>query len=361
MTAAASSSAESELTATFRVKVNYMNKIWKPTSPPSNRDRLELYALHKVAVSGDAPSTCPSSANAAERAKYQAWRSKSGTSTDDAMKAYLAEADRQIRVYGSTSTTNGGGGGSNKATPQTPQTTPNTTNGNGSTASSNNSNTPRGLAAIPLLCAAAAESRQAYLRRLSQTPVDAAWWKRQEPLCGTPGSIGAVPESCLLVVARFVEHVSLTTPGSVVGSFFWPMHNSFLGVWMSIILYVTIIKSVTSIVAILVWGTRRTGISLTREWDDTVPLVSQSISAMVEPHQALISRLVGLLLLPFPTVVNFVKKRVPNMTVSCCLLVGALIVTWWYWFIVNPILLSCILWTAFGSGACFALIEFAGV
>ena len=350
---------ESELTATFRVKVNYMNKIWKPTSPPSNRDRLELYALHKVAVNGDAPTTCPSTANAAERAKYQAWRSKSGMSSEDAMKSYIAEADRQLRVYGST-TTSSNGGGSTKAAPQTPQTTPNTTNGNGSTGS-NASNTPRGLAAIPLLCAAAAESRQAYLRRLSQTPIDAAWWKRQEPLCGTPGSIGAIPESCLLVVARFIEHVSLTTPGHVVGSFFWPLHNTFLGVWMSIILYMTIMKSITSIIAILVWGTRRTGISLTREWDDTVPLVSQSISAMVEPHQALISRLVGLIMLPFPTVVNFIKKHVPNMTVSCSLLVGALIVSWWYWFIINPILMSGIFWTAFGSGACFALIEFAGV
>jgi acyl-CoA-binding protein len=352
---------ESELTSSFRAKVNYMNKIWKPASTPSNRDRLELYALHKVAVSGDAPASLPSSANAADRAKYQVWRSKSGISQDEAMKLYLQEADRQLRVYGSVgngismSTDSGGSGGA----PQTPQTTPNTTN-NGS-GNSTSSNTPRGLAAIPLLCAAAAESRQAYLRRLSQTPLDAAWWKRQEALCGTPGSIGAMPESLLLIVARFVEHVSLTTPGTIVGSFFWPLHNTFLGVWMMIILYMTIMKSITSIVAILVWGTRRTGISLTREWDDTVPLVSQSVSAMVEQHQALISRLVGLVLLPFPTFVEFLKKRVSNMTVACCVLVTAVVTTWWYWFIVVPIVISCILWTAFASGACFALIEFAGV
>ncbi|KAL3921487.1 MAG: hypothetical protein SGILL_002725, partial [Bacillariaceae sp.] len=288
---------ESDLTARFRAKANFM-KTWKPASAPSNRDRLELYSLHKVAVSGDAPSSLPSTANAADRAKYQAWRTKSGISQEEAMKLYLTEAERQMRVYGSATVTSATSSRSGSA-PQTPQTTPNTTNGNGT--ASNAATTPRGLAAIPLLCAAAAESRPAYLRRLAQTPPEAAWWKRQEPLCATPGSFGAIPESFLLMVARFVEHVSLTTPGNLAASFFWPLHNTFLGFWMIIILYNTVMKSMLSIVAILVWGTRRTGISLTREWDETVPLVGQSISAMVERHQALTSRLVGLIMLPLPT------------------------------------------------------------
>ncbi|OEU19937.1 hypothetical protein FRACYDRAFT_182222, partial [Fragilariopsis cylindrus CCMP1102] len=72
---------------------------WKPGSTPSNRDRLELYAYHKVAVSGDAPSSLSNAANAAERAKYQAWRSKSGKSQEDSMRLYVQEADRQLRVY----------------------------------------------------------------------------------------------------------------------------------------------------------------------------------------------------------------------------------------------------------------------
>ncbi|KAG7369739.1 acyl CoA binding domain containing protein [Nitzschia inconspicua] len=351
---------ESELTATFRAKANFM-KTWKPASTPSNRDRLELYALHKVAVSGDAPSSLPSSVNAAERAKYQAWRSKSGISQEEAMKLYLQEADRQMRVYGSTNGITSSTSSRTGSAPQTPQTTPNTANGSSTGAGSQAANTPRGLAAIPLLCAAAAESRPAYLRRLSQTPLEAGWWQRQEPLCSSPGTIGAIPENILLMVARFVEHVSLTTPGNLAASFFWPFHNTLLGLWMMIILYITVMKSMLAIVAILVWGTRRTGISLTREWDDTVPLVGQSISAMVERHQALTSRLIGLIMLPLPTIVNFYKSSIPNMTVSSSLFVVTMVATWWYWFIISPILMSCILWTALASGACFALIEFAGV
>jgi acyl-CoA-binding protein len=82
------------LVGAFREKVKLM-QTWKPGSTPSNRDRLELYAYHKVAVSGDAPSSLSNSANAAERAKYQAWRSKSGKSQEDSMRLYLQEADRQ--------------------------------------------------------------------------------------------------------------------------------------------------------------------------------------------------------------------------------------------------------------------------
>jgi acyl-CoA-binding protein len=358
---------ESEIRATFRAKADFM-KTWKPASTPSNRDRLELYALHKMAVSGDAPSSLSSATSAAERAKYQAWRSKSGISQEEAMKLYLQEADRQLRVYGSTTTNGITSASSSRAgsTPQTPQTTPNTsrssgaTGGNGSTTTTQ-PHTPRGLAAIPLLCAAAAESRPAYLRRLSQTPLEAAWWRRQEPLCGNPGSLGAIPESLLLMVARFVEHLSLSIPGNLAASFFWPIHNTLLGLWMMTILYITVMKSMLAIVAILVWGTRRTGISLSREWDDTVPLVGQSISAMVERHQSLISRLIGLIMLPLSTVLNVLKTSIPNMTLSSSLFVLTMVVTWWYWFLISPMVMSCILWTALASGACFALIEFAGV
>ena len=165
-------SSKGDVTATFRAKVVFM-KNFKAASTISNRDRLELYALHKQAVSEDAPSTFPASANGAERAKYQAWRSKSGLTSETAMNLYLQESDRQIRVYGSVGTTNTSG-----------ETNSTNTSSNNSQNSNNNSDeTPRGLAAIPLLCAAAAESRGAYLRRLSQTPIEAAWCGREEPLC----------------------------------------------------------------------------------------------------------------------------------------------------------------------------------
>eukprot|EP00529_Nitzschia_sp_RCC80_P020812 CAMPEP_0113456556 /NCGR_PEP_ID=MMETSP0014_2-20120614/8949_1 /TAXON_ID=2857 /ORGANISM="Nitzschia sp." /LENGTH=381 /DNA_ID=CAMNT_0000348015 /DNA_START=122 /DNA_END=1267 /DNA_ORIENTATION=+ /assembly_acc=CAM_ASM_000159 len=378
-----SSSNNSDLTAAFQTKVEFMSKKWTPQSAPSNRDRLELYALHKQAVSGDAPSSFSTAASAAERSKYQSWRSKSGTTTDDAMRLYLQEADRQVRMYGSK-TTNGAellssastNGGMKPPPPQSSSTAAGSgaSNGNGTSASNsstnaansnnNNSNTPRGLAAIPLLCAAAAESRPAYIRRLSQTQLETAWWQRQEPLAYPPGTFGGLPETTLLLVAKFIEYISLTSPTNVrniVASFLWPVHNTLLSVWMLLILYLTTARCAWNTILILVWGSRRTGISLGREWDTILPLVSKSVSSMVEPHQAVTVRLTGLVALPFPTVFNFLNRRIPNMAVGSIMFDTFLALTWWYWIFVVPFLMICLLWTAAASGTCFAIIEFAGV
>lgn len=360
VSSAQSSSSGSSLTAAFREKVRFMQS-WKPGSVPSNRDKLELYAYHKVAVSGDAPAAIPASANAAERAKYQAWRGKSGKSQKESMRLYLQEADRQLRVYGSTVAPIPHNSTNTPPVSRTPQTTP---------ANENNSNalpsspTPRGLAAIPLLCAAAAESRQAYLRRLSQTTLETAWWLRQEPLCAPPGSLAAFPEYLLLSVARFLEHITLTTPGrNLVASFCWPLHKSLLVVWMLIILYVTVLRSSLNTLAILVWGSRRTGLSLNREWMEIIPLVSHSVSVMCEKHQPLTSRLVGLVLLPFSSLIGYLNKTLTDtsVTLASFSMIAILLATWWYWFLTVPFLVWTVLCTAFGVGFCFVLIEFAGV
>ncbi|VEU33965.1 unnamed protein product [Pseudo-nitzschia multistriata] len=360
------------LRSAFREKVGIM-QAWKPGSVPSNRDKLELYAYHKVAVSGDAPPSIPSSASAADRAKYNAWRSKSGKTREESMRLYLQEADRQLRVYGSAGApiphTSGNASGSqsggtppNGAT-RTPQTTPAGSRGAGSALPS--SPTPRGLAAIPLLCAAAAESREAYLRRLSQTSVETAWWIRQEPLCAPVGDLAALPESALLAVARFLEHVTLTTPcRNLVASFCWPLHKSFLVLWMLVILYVTVLGSSRNILAILVWGSRRTGLSLHREWGEILPMAAQSVSVMCEPHQPLTGRLVGLVLLPGSSSVGLLDKTGladTSPALAALSMVAFLAATWWYWLLVVPWLAGLLLGTAFCIGSCFVLIEVAGV
>eukprot|EP00535_Pseudo-nitzschia_heimii_P006778 CAMPEP_0197184654 /NCGR_PEP_ID=MMETSP1423-20130617/10269_1 /TAXON_ID=476441 /ORGANISM="Pseudo-nitzschia heimii, Strain UNC1101" /LENGTH=331 /DNA_ID=CAMNT_0042635525 /DNA_START=172 /DNA_END=1164 /DNA_ORIENTATION=- len=306
------SSSGTGLKAAFREKVKLM-QTWKPGSVPSNRDKLELYAYHKVAVSGDAPSSISSSANAAERAKYQAWRSKSGKSREEAMQMYLQEADRQLRVYGTTAAPIPHNDQSRTPT-RTPQTTPNMDNANNTLPSSP---TPRGLAAIPLLCAAAAETREAYVRRLSQTTLETAWWIRQESLCAPPGSFVSFPEYMLLSAARFLEHITLTTPGrNLVASFCWPLHKMFLVLWMIIILYVTVLLSALNTMAILVWGSRRTGLSLDREWMDIIPLVANSVTLMYEPNQPLTSRLVGLFLLPFSSLIGFLNRTITDSSIA---------------------------------------------
>eukprot|EP00978_Attheya_sp_CCMP212_P016685 scaffold43944_cov59-Attheya_sp.AAC.11 len=204
--------------AEFRVKAAFM-KTWKPGQTPSNRDRLELYAWHKQAVTGDAPlTTSPNTAqDAASRAKWNAWRSKRGMDQAQSMARYVAEANRQLLVYGTTeslSTASSSSFNNNKQHPYnndttvTPSLTPTTpahhvssSSGNGAGGSGDELLTPRGLAAVPLLCAATAETRVAYLARLSQTLPDHGWWARQEALCGMPGSFAALPESVVLFVA----------------------------------------------------------------------------------------------------------------------------------------------------------------
>lgn len=245
----------------FRSKASFM-KTWKPASNPSNRDRLELYSLHKQAVSGDAPTSTNGTnidvSSPAEKAKYNAWKSKMGIETKEAMRRYIIECDRQIQMYGTQPQH------SQSQQLQSQQQLPRSTNSNGAMNamvgvnnpttnrimhqqqqhhSSGNANhrayqmatataaatTLRGLAAIPLLCAAASEDRQAYIRRLQNTPRSSAsfysssrkndtstttaalsWWRRQEPLTATPGSIGAIPEHILLFLASFIEYISLS-------------------------------------------------------------------------------------------------------------------------------------------------------
>ena len=366
------------LVGAFREKVKLM-QTWKPGSTPSNRDRLELYAYHKVAVSGDAPSSLSNAANAAERAKYQAWRSKSGKSQEDSMRLYVQEADRQLRVYGSAAVpiphsntyhTNQESMSPN-VNSRTPQTTPANNNAG---ESSSVSNIPRGIAAIPLLCAAVAESRKAYLRRLGQTSIETAWWKRQESLCAPPGSLTALPESFLLSIARFIEHITLTPPGggamlggggvnirNLIASFCWPLHKCLLVCWMLIILYITTFRSALNTCGIIVWGSRRTGLSLNREWIEIIPLVGHSIQIMCESHQPLTCRLVGLMLLPFSSLVSFINRTITNITLASSSMILILCVTWWYWLLTIPFLMGTLLCTAFSVGFCFVLIEFAGV
>lgn len=278
------------------------------------------------------------------------------------MRLYLQEADRQLRVYGSVGAKIPHPSNKTVRAPRTPQTTP---------ASHNNaqhalppSSIPRGLAAIPLLCAAAAESREAYVRRLAHASESAWWWIRQEPLCAAPGSLGAIPESLLLWVARFLEHVALTTPWrNLVASFCWPLHKSLLVLWILVILYVTVLGSSANILTILVWGSRRTGLSLDQEWMEIVPLVALSVSVMCEPHQPLTSRLVGLVLLPFSSLIGFLNRNITDtsVTLASFSMVAAVVASWWYWLLTVPFLMCSLLWTAFGVGFCFVLIEFAGV
>jgi acyl-CoA-binding protein len=350
-----------------------------------NRDRLELYAWHKQAVSGDAPMALQSNAalTAAEKAKYNAWKTKSGIDGVTAMQNYIQESERQVRVYGyspnvalpnSTTTTNEVAVNNNNPE-DTSAANPRSIGGsNGGGNNNNNTSSPsRGLAAIPLLCAAASEHREAYLRRLQNTPAGSAWWRRQEPLTTVvPNSLAAAPERLLLLIASFLESISLQerilnqpiplVVRAVLQSALWPLHNALLATWMGWILIATVLSSALELSKTVLLGSRRTGRTLESIYNDEVLFGANSVSTLIEPHQPLSARVVGLVLQPYAFLVHIVLSILPT---NGMLYIGAayatiVLVTWWYWVIAIPwFLVVVLLGTSAALGGCFGLIELA--
>lgn len=359
----------------FRKKVAQM-KSWIPNRTPTNRDRLEIYALHKQAVASDAPdSSSPTkSASPAEKAKFNTWKSKRGLTQSQAMTAYIIEADRQIAVYGT-------------APSVTPTNTPadEQNSDNGSNGTSSVLLTPRGLAAVPLLCAAASESRTSYLKRLENNAVsnESGWWTRQEPLCGDPGTVLALPEILVLTIAILVERLSLYLHSNtsrnildtfhlrpaVVQSLLWPLHNVLLVVWIMVIFLATLTGSSILTFKTMLLGSKRTGVTLENIFSQEIVPCKRGAGSLCLPHQTATVRFLGLALYPLGMICDLadgVMQKLP-LGQQMGLLLGsgtyllASLMLWWYWFIALP-------WIAFGGlcfsfslGWCFGLIELANM
>lgn len=425
--------------ATFRAKTNFM-KSWRPRSPPSNRDRLELYALHKQSVSGDAPTSDESSINSnssasvADKAKLSAWRSKRGMSQTNAMATYVHECDRQLKVYG---TRNNNGGAVSPATatqsplpqqyhhqaqkspmqqkqppadataetenqqktqynsqyrsansPGTPQNTPaysespNNNNNDSENEHNNNNNSnnnvllcPRGLAAIPLLCAAAAESRSAYLARLQVTHPSNGWWAKQEVLCLEPNNPLSIPEKLVIGVASQIEKLSLVVSNymgethtisimspRVLQAFLWPVHNVFLCTWICLILTTTYLGSMVMMIQTLLFGAKRTNAPLGRLFMEEISPSARACESLCEQHQVIGVRVTGLILMPLMIICDFATSIVSRVGIlfGSVVFVGMGLCSWWYWLCVLPWLAVCGLCLSVMSGWCFGLIEVAG-
>jgi len=377
--------------AIFRAKTNCM-KSWRPLNPPSNRDRLELYALHKQSVSGDAPTITTDddskSRSVANKAKLSAWMSKRGLAQGDAMTAYVEECDRQLRVYGSRDNTNGSEQATSEATSETDTGTsspPNiqcNTQGNspmGGEAVTTTENVllcPRGLAAIPLLCAAASESRSAYLARLQVTSVSNGWWAKQEPLCLEVSNPLSIPEKLIIALAAHVEKLSLVVSNymgqghavsimspRVLQAFLWPIHNVLLCTWITLILTTTFLGSIAIMCQTLLFGAKRTNAPLMSLFAEEVQPLACAVETLVEEHQVVGVRVTGLALMPMMMLCDFttsvVVERV-GILVGSLMFVGMGVCSWWYWICVLPWLTVCSLCLAVMSGWCFGLIELAG-
>ncbi len=71
--------------------------VTKAASDPGNDMKLRLYAHFKQSTEGDVAGDKPGFTDFVGRAKYDAWAKLKGTSSDDAMKAYIKLVERVLR------------------------------------------------------------------------------------------------------------------------------------------------------------------------------------------------------------------------------------------------------------------------
>jgi len=370
MTVSEQSSARSESTSgnllesSFQAKFLTM-KSWKPSNTPSNRDRLELYALHTQAVSGDAFANIQHNSSVADKAKFTAWRNKRGIPSVEAMRLYINECDRQTRVYGNKI------GNSQSTSLKNSATTPMNTPNQSSMAASNGSSeygsilTPRGLAAIPLLCAASSEHREAYIVRMTNTNASNGWWCKQEPLCADPGTYLAIPETVLLQLSTWIESLALSYAQQIkfVHSFICPIHRVFLALWVQIILVSTLFNSAFLSMKTLLYGAKSTGVSIRQIFDEEIVPCGRAARGLCEPHQAVTIRLTGLILLPLVClcdVAAVVGSGVVGLPGGAVVFAASAVLTWWYWLMILPPIGFWLLFFSLWAGSCFSIIELAG-
>ena len=310
----------------------------------------------------------------------------------DAMSAYIAECDRQLKVYGTRDSGSSKPQRSPLRSPMHQQQSRTPTQQQQQTADAtseredaNNNNTnndqggvllcPRGLAAIPLLCAAAAESRSAYLARLQVTHSSNGWWQKQEVLCLEPTNPLSIPEKVVIGLGSQVEKISLLVSNymgdgkavsilspRVLQAFLWPVHNVFLCAWICLILTTTYLGSVVMMIQTLLFGAKRTNTPLGRLFMEEVQPSARAVESLCEQHQVIGVRLTGLALMPLMMICDFTSSLVNRVGI----LIGSMVFVcfavsgWWYWLCMLPWLACCGLMLSIMAGNCFALIELAG-
>lgn len=342
---------------------------WVPENPPSNRDRLELYALHKQAAAGDCNTDKPVNKGVAEKAKWSAWRSKSGLSQAESMSRYIAECDRQVRVYGSKAgpSTTTVENSSSQPVPTTP-------------ASSDNPNSPssgsllRGIDSVPLLASAASEPQQNYMQRLAIMNTNQSWWSRQNPLCGPASpsspSLSSKLENCIISVGTFVETRALSNksfgplPPSSIHAFVFPFHVLLLTFWIVLIYLLTIPTTLYLVIKTALLGSNSTGVTLNQLIENSITPTSTVASSMMnDKKNSLPARFIGLALTPLVIITDLTLSLNENAGdfVAASMYTFGVLITWWYWVFVLPWVAVAMGWVGMGYGVCLSVIEFAGV
>ncbi|WP_208457788.1 acyl-CoA-binding protein [Burkholderia sp. BCC0405] len=80
-----------ELDVAFKAAISHVSSISDPLAPSI---KLSLWALYKQAMFGDVTGSRPSIRDIVARAKHDAWAELQGTSSEDAMRRYIAFAQR---------------------------------------------------------------------------------------------------------------------------------------------------------------------------------------------------------------------------------------------------------------------------
>ena len=75
-------------------------RVEKLTERPTNEQLLELYAFYKQATEGDVSGSRPGMLDLKGRAKFDAWSKAKGTGKDEAMKRYVALAEKLVADLG---------------------------------------------------------------------------------------------------------------------------------------------------------------------------------------------------------------------------------------------------------------------
>jgi acyl-CoA-binding protein len=86
----------SDLTAAFEQAQSDLRTL---TQRPSNDDLKFIYAHYKQATVGDASGSRPGRLDLLGRAKFDAWNDLRGTSSADAMGAYVAKVKALLETY----------------------------------------------------------------------------------------------------------------------------------------------------------------------------------------------------------------------------------------------------------------------
>ena len=373
----------STLKSDFLTKSKQMST-WIPVNSVSNRDRLELYSLHKQAANGDCDVPMPTTAGNSgdlgkEKAKWNAWKSKSGLSRAESMQRYITECDRQVRIYGSKGQPIPPSNESSLSTTNSTSNTLTTDDDDDDSKIHTNGSSVPGINAIPIFAAQASEPLDIYLQRMAITNTSSpTFWGLQTPVCAPPGvsydsalhpnNVIKMLETMMITAGRTIEDFSLKriiplVPPSTIQAFFYPLNVSLLSLYITFIFVVSTSATSVQVLKTVLLGSKATNATLPDLVNYSIIPTSRLSTSLSSSQHSIPIRILSLLLLPLPLTSDILQSTNKHFgpLFSTGVWLALIGLTWWYWIIVLPWLaIFPNFFCSVGLGVCCGLIEFAG-